>query len=117
MTREEAQAFADAWIAAWNAHDLERILSHYADDFEMASLAIVRLTGEPSGVLRGKDAVAAYWSGALGRFPELHFTLRHVLRGPHTVTLVYDGVLGVSAEVFHFGDDGRVVRAYAHYDL
>jgi len=26
---------AQEWIAAWNAHDLERILAHYADDVEL----------------------------------------------------------------------------------
>ena len=34
-----AHEFAREWIAAWNSHDLELILSHYADDFEMASLS------------------------------------------------------------------------------
>lgn len=36
-----AQEFAAEWIAAWNSHDLERILSHYAEDFEMASPLII----------------------------------------------------------------------------
>ncbi len=27
MTESEAQAFADEWVAAWNSHDLDRILS------------------------------------------------------------------------------------------
>ena len=26
-----AEHFANDWIAAWNAHDLDRVLSHYAD--------------------------------------------------------------------------------------
>lgn len=29
-----AQHFAAEWIAAWNALNLERVLSHYSDDFE-----------------------------------------------------------------------------------
>jgi ketosteroid isomerase-like protein len=32
VTREFADPFAEEWIAAWNAHDLPRILSHYEDD-------------------------------------------------------------------------------------
>ena len=47
MEKEQALKFAEAWIAAWNAHDLEQILSHYDDEFEMSSPAITRLTGEP----------------------------------------------------------------------
>lgn len=81
----------------------------------MSSPAIIQLTGEPSGTLRGKAAVGEYWSGALKKFPDLHFTLLHTLRGANSVALVYEGVLGLSNEVFHFGDNGKVIRAYAHY--
>ncbi len=117
MEKEQALKFAEAWITAWNAHDLEQILSHYDDEFEMSSPAITRLTGEPSGRLKGKRVVGEYWAGALEKFPDLKFTLLHTLRGADSVVLVYQGVLGLSAESFHFGADGKVIRAYAHYDL
>ena len=39
--REAANLFAADWIDAWNSHDLERILGHYSDDFEMCSPLIV----------------------------------------------------------------------------
>lgn len=29
MTFEDATDFAHDWIAAWNAHDLDRIVGHY----------------------------------------------------------------------------------------
>ena len=32
-----AAQFAEEWVAVWNSRDLDRILAHYADDFEMAS--------------------------------------------------------------------------------
>ena len=117
MDKSQAAHFAAEWISAWNAHDIEQILAHYEDDFEMSSPAIVRLTGEASGRLRGKAAVGEYWIGALKKFPELHFELLHVLRGADSVTLIYNGVLGLSAEVFHFAPSGKVARAFAHYDL
>jgi ketosteroid isomerase-like protein len=60
ISREFAEQFARDWIDAWNAHDLERILSHYAEDFEMASPVIARLMNEPSDTLRGKTAIRAY---------------------------------------------------------
>jgi hypothetical protein len=117
MEKEKAQEFANDWIAAWNEHDLKKILAHYEDDFEMSSPAIIKLTGEPSGTLKGKTAVGEYWSGALQKFPGLCFQLHHVLRGANSVTLIYQGVLGLSAEVFHFSSSGKVARAFAHYDL
>ncbi len=33
------RAFAAGWIAAWNSGNLEYILAHYTDDFEMRSLS------------------------------------------------------------------------------
>ena len=30
----EAKRFAEDWIRDWNSHDMDAILSHYADDFE-----------------------------------------------------------------------------------
>lgn len=31
---EDARAFASAWMAAWNAHDLDGIVEHYAGEVE-----------------------------------------------------------------------------------
>ncbi|MEI7783959.1 MAG: nuclear transport factor 2 family protein [Betaproteobacteria bacterium] len=106
------------WVAAWNAHDLEAILAHYADDIELYSPAIVKVMGEPSGVLRGKHNVRIYWARALTLFPDLQFELRETLLGVRSITLCYLGVQGRSvAEVMHLGADGKVASAEVHYGL
>jgi ketosteroid isomerase-like protein len=110
-----AERFSDEWIAAWNSHDLERILAHYEDNFEMTSPLIPALAGEPSGTLRGKGAVGAYWAKALRTLPNLRFELVTVLSGVNSVTLYYRGHRGMSAEVLHFGPSGKVRAAFAHY--
>lgn len=117
MDRAFADDFAAQWIAAWNAHDLARVLAHYADDFEMTSPMIVAIAGEGSGHLRGKAAVAAYWRKALDLVPDLHFELASVLLGVDSVTLCYQGARGrFVAEVLHFDRERKVARAFAHYD-
>ena len=115
MDRTFAEHFANDWIASWNSHDLPRILAHYADDFEMTSPVIIQLANEPSGTLRGKAAVGAYWAKALQLIPDLHFELITTLAGVNSITLYYKGARGLSAEVFHFGPDRKVLRAFAHY--
>ncbi|MGU7784818.1 nuclear transport factor 2 family protein [Burkholderia sp. PU8-34] len=116
ITDEFAQRFAQEWIDAWNAHDLDRILSHYDDAFEMHSPMIVRIAGEPGGCLRGKEAVGAYWSKALQLIPDLRFEFISVLAGVSSVAIHYRGANGRNAvEVFHFGPDHRVQKAFAHY--
>lgn len=110
-----ADHFAREWIDSWNSHDLSRILSHYSDDFEMSSPVIIQVAGEPSGTLKGKDAVGAYWAKALTLIPELRFELITMLTGVNSITLYYQGARGMAAEVFHFGPNNKVIRAYAHY--
>jgi len=108
--------FARDWIAAWNSHDLERILEHYEDSFEMTSPFIAAIAGEPSGKLRGKAAVRAYWAKALQLVPNLHFELLTALEGVDSVTVYYRGHRGLVAEVLHFGPGGKVRAAFAHYE-
>ena len=115
IDKEFANHFAIDWVESWNAHDLNRILSHYTDDFEMSSPIIITMAGEPSGTLKGKDAVGSYWAKAITVNPNLHFELVATLVGVNSVTLYYNGARGASAEVFHFNQAGKVTRAYAHY--
>lgn len=111
-----AESFAAEWVAAWNAHDLERVLSHYADDFEMASPQIVHLAGVERGVLKGKHAVRSYWEVALGRRPDLFFRLHEVFVGIGTVCICYESQPGWNAvEWFRFGPGCKVVKSAAHY--
>jgi len=115
IDKEFAEHFASDWIDSWNSHDLNRILAHYTDSFEMSSPMIVQIAGEPSGTLKGKGAVGAYWAKALKLNPDLRFELLSTLIGVNSVTLYYRSARGLAAEVFHFGPDQKVVRAYAHY--
>lgn len=113
---ERANHFAQDWIASWNAHDLPRILSHYAPDFSMTSPFIVEIAGEPSGTLRGHDAVGAYWARALQRMPDLRFELLGVFRSMQSVVIQYRNQAGrLAAESFQFNRDGLVHTAVAHY--
>jgi SnoaL-like protein len=117
LTPQEAKRFADDWIRDWNSHDMNAILSHYADGFEMQSPMIVEIAGETSGILKGKDKVGAYWSQGLKKFPDLRFFLVGVLRGVRSLTLYYRGVDGkLAAEVFFFNGQGKIEKGIAHYE-
>jgi hypothetical protein len=115
QTSIQPQAFAESWIAAWNAHDIDAVLAHFSDDFEFSSPLISQFAGETSGRLVGKDAVRAYWQIGLSRLPDLHFELVDVLVGVGCLTILYRGHRGLSAEVLTLGTDGRAVRGQACY--
>ena len=110
----DADAFAAEWIAAWNAHDLERILSHYAEDIVFLSPVAARVTG--SGRVEGKTALRAYVGTAFTRSPDLKFVPERVYTGDGALTIAYRNHRGqFAAETFAFGPDGKVVFAAACY--
>lgn len=115
--RPEPQAFAEAWVAAWNANDLEAVLSHYADDIVFVSPNSSRYTGDPTGRVEGKAALRDYWAKAL-TVPGLAFTLRGVYAGPDGVAIrFFSSRTGAEAvEVVRFGADGLVHDSAAYYE-
>lgn len=116
-TLDAARAFAQDWIAAWNARDLDAVLAHYSENCTFASPLVARFAGEPSGKLSGKPSLRAYWTAGLAALPLLHFELVDVLTGVDCLTILYRGHRGLTAEVFELGADGRVVRGLALYTL
>jgi len=117
MTREFAISFAEEWIAAWNAHDLDRVLSHYTDDFCITTPMAVKLLPGSDGTVKGKAAVRAYWAIGLERIPDLEFRLLDLLTGINGLTVYYVNTATNkrSAEQLFFNEDLKVVRAAVHY--
>lgn len=116
ISKAFAEQFAQHWVESWNAHDLDLILSHYTDDFEMHSPLIAERMGVQESKLTGKAAVGEYWAKGLAAKPVLHFELINVFCGVGSVIIHYKGRKGLVAEIFHFNDDGKVFRASAHYE-
>jgi len=117
IDRNWAEAFAREWVDAWNAHDLERILSHYTDDFEMTSPLIVERMGVASGRLKGKDAIRRYWGQGLAGTPNLRFELLGVMVGVNSLAILYRSVTArrTVIERIEFDDHGKAVRGEALY--
>ena len=115
MDPDNARLFAQEWISAWNSHDVEGILRHYADDVEFTS-PFARLMHNPSGTIRGKDELRLYFARALQAYPELYFKYIGVYTSVNSVVLHYHGVLNLlAAEVMEFNKEGKVRRVLAHY--
>ncbi len=116
INQQWAQAFANDWIASWNSHDMDRILSHYVDDFEMSSPLIVERLGLPEGKLKGKQAVREYWLPSLSLNPPLQFELLEVFVGIETITLYYNNVgRRMVAETLLINHLGKVTHGIAQW--
>jgi acyl-CoA thioesterase FadM/ketosteroid isomerase-like protein len=116
MTEDRARALAGEWVAAWNAHDLERILEHYADDVVLTSPLAAQRLGDPGGTVRGKAALRAYFKMGLAAFPALRFDLVDVTWGVTSVVLYYVNQRGtMTCEFMDVDAAGKVTRVIAHY--
>ncbi len=115
-------SWAAKWVAAWNSHDIEAVLDHYVNDCRFVSPKAAAIAGKPT--IEGKDALRAYWSKALEKFPALRFELRHAVfdEKEKTIAIVYECSLDpattpavLACEVLSFGDSDRAVRGEAFY--
>jgi hypothetical protein len=116
VTKDEAWKLAKHWIAAWNAHDLELIMTHYEDAIELTSPVAAQLLGTPAGKVNGKANLRAYFQRGLEAYPELHFRLEDVFMGISSVVLLYTNQKGTrTAEFMELSAVGKVARVAANY--
>jgi ketosteroid isomerase-like protein len=113
----DAQAFAVDWIAAFNAADLPRMLSHYAPTIALTSPVYLRFTEGRTDTVSGLADLETYFSTALARYPGLHFTLLEVATGTTGLCIRYHTNLGdrIAMECFERGSDGKALRVICHY--
>ena len=115
-TEADTPAFAREWIAAWNSHDLEAILSHHDSNVVLISPVAAKILGDPSGTVSGIAALRNYFKKGLELFPELRFELFDVMFGLSSIILCYKNQKGTkSAEFMEFGKNRKVIRVVANY--
>ena len=104
------------WIAAWNAHDLERVLALYAEDSEMTSDRIPAMGFDASGTLRGKANIRTYWAKALALIPNLHFELIDTFVSPDSIVVFYQYERGARiCEYLRLNAEGKIVQGSANH--
>ena len=116
LSETEVRQFADGWIRAWNAHDLDAVMSHYAPEVVLTSPTAAKLLGDPAGTITGKEAVRKYFELGLEAYPELNFKLLDVMWGISSVVLYYLNHKGTkTGEFMEFDAQQKVVRVVANY--
>jgi ketosteroid isomerase-like protein len=115
MNHAEAAEFVAHWLADWNAHDLEALLSHYHDDVVFTSPAATLVLDGSDGILRGKTDLRRYWGEGLRVIGDLHFEVVGHYVGVDTLVINYrNQKAGMAAEVLTF-KDGLVVTGHGTY--
>ncbi len=109
-------AIGQEWIAAWNSHDLERVLALYDDVVEMTSAVVIALGINPEGRVVGKPQLRAYWSRALEKLPNLKFELFDLFTSPNSMVVRYRNERGaIMCEYLRFNEAGKIVQGSANH--
>lgn len=74
MQTHENSTIATQWFEAFNQHDLEKLLSLYHDKAEHYSPKLKVRQPHTNGLVKGKDALRAWWNDAFERLPTLQYT-------------------------------------------
>ena len=117
LTKKDADEFANHWVKAWNSHDLDEIMLHYSADIVLVSPVAAKILNDPSGVVKGKEALRAYFRRGLEAYPNLKFEVVDVLRGISSIVLYYVNQKGTkTGEFMEVDADAKVTRVVANYN-
>lgn len=73
MSPKDLDAIANQWFEAFNEHNLEKLLALYDDQAEHYSPKLKVRHPETLGLIKGKDALRAWWKDAFERLPSLRY--------------------------------------------
>lgn len=83
------EAIAQAWLDAFNAGDVTRLVALYADDCNHTSPKLRVLHPETGGKIVGKAALTAWWTDAMKRLPGLRYEKTSLTANDDRVFLEY----------------------------
>jgi len=112
---QDTRALAQAWLAAFEARDLDALLALYSDDATHTSPKIRERHPETGGALHGKTAMRAWWQDAFDRLPSLCYVMTQITAGLDSVVLEYirrlDGAPDLPISESFDVRDGRIIRS------
>ncbi len=112
----QAQALAEEWVAAWNAHDLDAIMALYAPGIVFQTPTIIDTLGIADGTVRGAERLREHFARGLERLEDLRFELDGVYAGVSSLAITYRWADGTPVcELHEYDGDGLIERVQALY--
>ena len=89
MSAEKNLSIAHLWFEAFNAHNLEKLLSLYDDEAQHFSPKLKIRHPETNGLVIGKEALRSWWQDAFDRLPTLHYKVTSLTSNADRVFMEY----------------------------
>ena len=89
MSPEKNLSIAHLWFEAFNAHNLDKLLSLYDDEAQHFSPKLKIRHPETNGFVSGKAALRTWWQDAFDRLPNLHYKVTSLTSNSDRVFMEY----------------------------
>jgi ketosteroid isomerase-like protein len=89
MATTKNLSIAHLWFEAFNAHNLDKLLSLYDEDAEHFSPKLKIRHPETKGLVTGKEALRSWWKDAFDRLPTLHYKVTSLTSNSDRVFMEY----------------------------
>jgi ketosteroid isomerase-like protein len=89
MNAQQNKDIATKWFAAFNEHNLEKILSLYSETAEHFSPKLKIRQPETGGLIKGKPALRTWWKDAFDRLPTLNYEVKKITADNEQVFMEY----------------------------
>jgi len=89
MNVEQNKQKAHNWFAAFNAHDLEKLLELYDENAQHYSPKLKIRLPETQGLIKGKEALRSWWKDAFDRLPSLSYEVIKLTADTEQVFMEY----------------------------
>ena len=122
ISYEFAAHHVEKWVKGWTDHNLNAIMSSYAEELEFSSPKIRAILGEnKNNTISSKRELSTYFSAGLERFPNLKFKIIDFTVSDNKVILEYSANLDGKSivniiEKFEFENE-LVKKSGAYYGV
>jgi predicted SnoaL-like aldol condensation-catalyzing enzyme len=89
MTPEKNLSIAHQWFEAFNAHNLEKLVSLYDDEAQHYSPKLKIRHPETNGFVSGKDSLRNWWKDSFERLPTLQYKATSLTSNSDRVFMEY----------------------------
>jgi len=115
----ELQSIAFKWFDAFNAHNIEQLLSLYDDHAEHFSPKLKIRQPETNGIVRGKQQMRDWWQGSFDRLPSLQYKVTSITANENRVFAEYIRIVDgeenmLVAEVYDVRN-GKIVNSRVYH--
>lgn len=113
------ESIALQWFAAFNEHDLQKLLELYDDNAQHYSPKLKARQPETLGFITGKKGLHDWWSDAFVRLPGLHYKIEKLTANEERVFMEYTRQVPgeedlVVAEVLEI-KDGKIISSKVYH--